>query len=478
MGFLDLNIRLEPCKVRTQTMRSPARTDKKVFRDPEEYIDPKACQNFVIDVDSPIQDMCTCGVIRKHHPISARTPPKKRRSTTGRVNDLVKKHESLILDAAQEAWQRLQEQDALARETDAAKAAERLRRRRSSWLAKIERARRDGQCVAPRFANVAADSKELVIEVTSETPGALLYWCHAKPGQDASRAFAAAEGDRSSPTAGLRRHDPAKDGILRVRGREPGTHVVVARALKKGLLDSELASGGFRLEPPSFLFTSAHAHELRSLHYSKSSPDDLGCSVCAAKLAQGEGFTCQTCGFNLCLRCALPHRHADDASPSKRPPPPPTEASVAVDVGARRLWLSDDIRFVGNAATILDESLPLLDALGKALKAHPGVAVRLEGHTNSKCGLECDGKTSARTARVGRTSAGRGGAAGFSLSKGERRPRRAGQAEQDRRGAHRDAGPRRVAAARGRHRGRRQAPQPARRGAHARVLGPLPPPRV
>ena len=122
-------------------------------------------------------------------------------------------------------------------------------------------------------------------------------------------------------------------------------------------------------------------------------PDDLGCSVCAAKLAQGEGFTCQTCGFNLCLRCALPHRHSDDASPSKRPPPPPTEASVAVDVGARRLWLSDDIRFVGNAATILDESLPLLDALGKALKAHPGVAVRLEGHTNSKCGLECDGKT-------------------------------------------------------------------------------------
>ena len=105
-------------------MRSPARTDKKVFREPEEFIDPKACQNFVIDVDSPIQDMCTCGVIRKHHPISARTPPKKRRSTTGRVNDLVKKHESLILDAAQEAWQRLQEQDALARETDAAKAAE------------------------------------------------------------------------------------------------------------------------------------------------------------------------------------------------------------------------------------------------------------------------------------------------------------------------------------------------------------------
>ena len=165
------------------------------------------------------------------------------------------------------------------------------------------------------------------------TRGALYTGATPSRARAASRAFAAAEGDRSSPTAGLRRHDPAKDGILRVRGREPGTHVVVARALKKGLLDSELASGGFRLEPPSFLFTSAHAHELRSLHYSKSSPDDLGCSVCAAKLAQGEGFTCQTCGFNLCLRCALPHRHADDASPSKRPPPPPTEASVAVDVG-------------------------------------------------------------------------------------------------------------------------------------------------
>jgi len=413
---------------RSENMRSPVRTKKVLDK---EYIDQKACSNFVRDVESPIEDMCACGIIRKHHMASARTPPKTRRrsnSSGGRVTDLVKKHESLIQDSAQEAWQRLQEQDALARETDASKAAERLRRRRSSWLAKIERARKDGQCVAPRFANVAADSKELVIEVTSETPGALLYWCHAKPGQDATRAFAAAEGDRSSPTAGLRRHDPARDGVLRVRGHEPGTHVIVARALKKGLLDSELASGGFRLEPPSFLFTSAHAHELRSLHLPSGSSKnldgafaELGCSVCASKLAAGEGFTCQTCGFNLCLRCALPHRHADDAPPGSpgrlKPPPPPIEASVAVDVGARRLWLSDNIRFVGNAAEILEESLPLLDALGKALKAHPGVAVRLEGHTNSKCGQECNGRVKCSNSACHKNFGTTGGAAGFSLAR-------------------------------------------------------------
>ena len=78
------------------------------------------------------------------------------------------------------------------------------------------------------------------------------------------------------------------------------------------------------------------------------------------------------CAAPPCVREPVAARHR-----KKWAPPPPTEASVAVDVGARRLWLSDDIRFVGNAATILDESLPLLDALGKALKAHPGVAVRL-----------------------------------------------------------------------------------------------------
>ena len=55
-----VNILSRAVQGRTQTMRSPARTDKKVFRDPEEYIDPKACQNFVT-VDSPIQDMCTAG---------------------------------------------------------------------------------------------------------------------------------------------------------------------------------------------------------------------------------------------------------------------------------------------------------------------------------------------------------------------------------------------------------------------------------
>ena len=71
-GFPVVSILSRAVQGRAQTMRSPARTDKKVFRDPEEHIDPKACQNFVMDVDSPIQDMCTCGVIRKHHPISAR----------------------------------------------------------------------------------------------------------------------------------------------------------------------------------------------------------------------------------------------------------------------------------------------------------------------------------------------------------------------------------------------------------------------
>ena len=42
---------------------------------------------------------------------------------------------------------------------------------------------------------------------------------------------------------------------------------------------------------------------------------------------------------------------------------------------------------------VLDDSKPLVAMLAKALLKHPGIAARLEGHANSRCGLECDGST-------------------------------------------------------------------------------------
>ena len=78
-------------------------------------------------------------------------------------------------------------------------------------------------------------------------------------------------------------------------------------------------------------------------------------------------------GFVICRACAL------------------RGAGVMVDPGARRMWFSQMISFVGNRAIPLPKSQPLLTQILRVLQAHPGMCVRFEGHVNSKCGLDCDG---------------------------------------------------------------------------------------
>ena len=122
------------------------------------------------------------------------------------------------------------------------------------------------------------------------------------------------------------------------------------------------------------------------------------------------------------LNHPFPAQAADLCGPSPSPPKPPVSkvgATVAVDVGARRLWLSDAVRFKGNVAEILDESHSLVDALASALRAHPGICVRLEGHTNSQCGLSCDGREDCANARCAALFKGKGGAVGASLARAE-----------------------------------------------------------
>ena len=94
-------------------------------------------------------------------------------------------------------------------------------------------------------------------------------------------------------------------------------------------------------------------------------------------------------------------------------------ATVAVDVGARRLWLSDTIRFEGNRSAILADSTALVENVARALAAHPGICVRLEGHTNSNCGLGCDGEAECENKRCALNFGGRGGAVGASLARAE-----------------------------------------------------------
>ena len=97
-------------------------------------------------------------------------------------------------------------------------------------------------------------------------------------------------------------------------------------------------------------------------------------------------------------------------------------SSVVLDVGAKRLWLSEHVRFHGNATTIHEDSSELIDQLALMLRTHPNVdSVRLEGHTNSKCGLDCVGGDHKCSNGVCQKLFGgeKGGAVAFSLGRAQ-----------------------------------------------------------
>jgi outer membrane protein OmpA-like peptidoglycan-associated protein len=72
------------------------------------------------------------------------------------------------------------------------------------------------------------------------------------------------------------------------------------------------------------------------------------------------------------------------------------------------------VRFVGNDVAVVDESLPLVAMLADALGRHAGICARLEGHANSRCGLDCDGSSDCANAKCRKLFGSRGGAVGFS----------------------------------------------------------------
>ncbi|KAH8091174.1 OmpA-like protein [Aureococcus anophagefferens] len=136
------------------------------------------------------------------------------------------------------------------------------------------------------------------------------------------------------------------------------------------LLESKIATAVYELgESPPVLQHEDHAGELRFVRPADAAARALACSKCGRSddklYARGD--------FAICRRCAL------------------EGAGVMVDAGARRMWFSQMIQFVGSRAIPLPKSQPLLAQILKVLQAHPGIAVRFEGHVNSKCGLDCDG---------------------------------------------------------------------------------------
>lgn len=83
-------------------------------------------------------------------------------------------------------------------------------------------------------------------------------------------------------------------------------------------------------------------------------------------------------------------------------PAPRIAPPIAVNIQRDRIDLSDSIYFELDSAVILAESFGLLDAVAKALLAHPEVqVVRIEGHTDSRGEADYNQKLSeARAAAV------------------------------------------------------------------------------
>ena len=74
------------------------------------------------------------------------------------------------------------------------------------------------------------------------------------------------------------------------------------------------------------------------------------------------------------------------------------------------------MQFGGNTTDIKDESLELIDQLAFLLNSHPNMdGVVLQGHTNSKCGLDCDGTKQCANNTCHATFGRSGGAVAFSL---------------------------------------------------------------
>ena len=153
-------------------------------------------------------------------------------------------------------------------------------------------------------------------------------------------------------------------------------------------------------QSPPFLQHEACRGEL---HYDATS--DLACSKCG-RLARDGAKLYVRGDFAICRSCAL------------------RGAGVLVDPGAKRIWFSRMIQFVGSRAVPLPASQPILAQLLRTLKSHPGVVVRFEGHVNSTCDLDCRGATGkpCKAARkVGSDMCARcpGGAYGLSKARAE-----------------------------------------------------------
>ena len=339
---------------------------------------------IVLDRDQPGDEPST-------RPLPART----------KVKSMVHKYEELQARALRDAEQK--EENFIGFDEDDAR---RERRRRKADELRARQAAKARNAVAkPSFTNVSPSPLELRVRVDCETPEAAIH-----VSLDGGATWMPYADDII-----IHRHHPQEKNAKKKKV------VVLASAQKSGMVNSDVATAVFSVEPPRFVRHSAFPQ--RQLEYS----DGYGrhCSLCAAPC--GPAYVARDNNgvvFTLCPECALAPLSALAGGPERRAQGDSTkkddhQVAVAVDAGAHRLWLSENVLFRGNTADVLPQSQHLLDALAAILTQHPAICVRLEGHTNSTCNLTCDGTSPCPYNRCFVTFGKSGGALAFSKARAD-----------------------------------------------------------
>jgi len=352
---------------------------------------------------------------------AARSPPKpddaarpRRRVAGARVAALVETYESLTR-AAEEDARRVAR---IMSEKDPTKVARYFAARRKFAAERKADQKANNRAREPELVNVAPDGSRVVVEVRG-AEGCAVEVAVDRDGSGCPEKWA--KGGR----------------VATVDIDAPGEVVVYARATAPGKEPSAIASGVFWLSPPDVRAegrvlawagaTGAAAAEGDAAPPPADAAAEGGaapppadatasafCGVCGAPLAATRGrgdFYASSDDFLCCYGCA---RKAQAGSATAPPLEEATSRRVSVDAGAKRIWLSEPVAFVGNKAVVKPSSFPMLGLLAGTLRRNPGLCVRLEGHTNSGCGAECVGTFPCANETCFENFYGRGGAVGFS----------------------------------------------------------------
>ena len=306
--------------------------------------------------------------------------------TNKRVRNIVSKYEELAAKALREADER---ERALALDVDGAR---RERRRRAANELREKKAAKDrNACAKPVFTNVSLSPLTLALRLSCDT-------------KDANFFLSVDDGKTWRP-------DDKSDVVVDRRNHKKERKVVVmAYAAKKHMANSKVSIGVFSAEPPRFLRRGSRSFEFDGLNARDT------CSLCGAFFANDGAYVASN-DEALCANCALAPLSDDNTNEKKNCNT--NEVTVVVDAGAHRLWLSENVLFRGNTAEVLASSHELLEALAAVLIKYPSICIRLEGHTNSSCQVDCDGSRPCANNRCFTTFGNKGGALAFSLARAD-----------------------------------------------------------